>query len=581
MTKSLLLFKTLYKDVTADLRREKGQKRVKSNSVGMIIAFVPIVLIVAAMAGYVASTVQDDLALAYLVCIAVIAVQFIATFLSLGAVFSTLYGAKDAPLLQSLPIKPVDVFFAKFTLVYVTILKMTALMLLPILYSMLIGFNIANGRVFYGAYALVIIVTAVAPVLPLFIVTLFSLPITWIGSFIKGKSTLKSIMTVLAYMLIMCAYMVLVYFMNTKGFGQEGDDIITDQTIRVLATFATVVYPDKTLVFFAMGIDAGKNFGISVGITVAMIAVSLLLAGLFYRRIMSKKGENSAQDVNKTENFKQQNVVVSLAKRDLTMIVRNSSLAMSSFANMLMAPIFIVVSYFITGFKESGTEGEMPALMAEMLNIGYVVMYSMIFLAGANMLANQAYTREGKSFFATKTLPIKPKDSIKSKLLLACGAASVIMIPVMLIAILLYKIDIVSTLFAGIDTMLMVLGVCSLSILFDMKKGNQHWETSAELRTASRGNVYQIITAFLSIIPAMALFALGMVLAAVCENLGEVLVKTIFWAVATLISVVVCIVGVLVLKDKGEKWYEYIGENKPNVYAIDKRKNRNYKGLIK
>lgn len=581
MTKSLLLFKTLYKDVTADLRREKGQKRVMSNSVGMIIAFVPIVLIVAAMAGYVASTVQDDLALAYLVCIAVIAVQFVATFLSLGAVFSTLYGAKDAPLLQSLPIKPVDVFFAKFTLVYVTILKMTALMLLPILYSMLIGFNIANGRVFYGAYALMIIVTAVAPVLPLFIVTLFSLPITWIGSFIKGKSTLKSIMTVLAYMLIMCAYMVLVYFMNTKGFGQEGDDIITDQSIRVLATFATVVYPDKTLVFFAMGIDAGKNFGISVGITVAMIAVSLLLAGLFYRRIMSKKGENSAQDVNKTENFKQQNVVVSLAKRDLTMIVRNSSLAMSSFANMLMAPIFIVVSYFITGFKESGAEGEMSALMAEMLNIGYVVMYSMIFLAGANMLANQAYTREGKSFFATKTLPIKPKDSIKSKLLLACGAASVIMIPVMLIAILLYKIDIVSTLFAGIDTMLMVLGVCSLSILFDMKKGNQHWETSAELRTASRGNVYQIITAFLSVIPAMALFALGMVLAAVCENLGEVLVKMIFWAVATLISVVVCVVGVLVLKDKGEKWYEYIGENKPNIYAIDKRKNRNYKGLIK
>lgn len=87
MTKSLLLFKTIYKDVTADLRREKGQKRVKSGSVGMMIAFIPIVLIVAAMAGYVASTVKDDLALAYLVCIAVIAVQFIATFLSLGAVF--------------------------------------------------------------------------------------------------------------------------------------------------------------------------------------------------------------------------------------------------------------------------------------------------------------------------------------------------------------------------------------------------------------------------------------------------------------------------------------------------------------
>lgn len=580
MTKSLLLFKTLYRDATADQRREKGQKRARDGSYGIAVALVPIAIFVAVLAGDVASTVKDDLSLAYLVCLAVVGVQICALFLSLGTVFSTLYGTKDMPLLQSLPLKPVDVFFAKFSLVFVTMLKMIACALTPILYCMIVGFNIANGRVFYGAYATMLLVVAVSPVLPLFVLTLFSLPINYIGSFIKGKPTLKSVLTILAYLLVMCLYMVLVYFMNTKGFGQQGE-VVTNQTLAALSTLATVFYPDKTLAFFAMGIDAGKNFGISAAIIVGMVVIAILLSGLFYRRIMSKKGENSARDVNKTESFKQQNIVKSLVKRDFTMIVRNSTLAMNSFANLFMAPIFIVVSYFISGFKEGAQDGQMTALMSEMLNIGYVVMYSMIFLAGANMLANQSYTREGKSFFAYKTLPIRPSDSIKSKLLLACAAPMVFLVPIMLIAILLYKIDIVSSFFAALDTMLMVVGVCSLSILFDMKKGNQHWETSAELRMASKGNLYQIVTVFISIVPAVVLFALGMVLAGFAETLGEITVKAIFWSVGTILSAIVCIAGVCVLKSNGVKWYAVIGENNPDLNAARKTRNIKNKGLLR
>ena len=133
MTKSLLLFKTLYRDATADQRREKGQKRARDGSYGIAVALVPIAIFVAVLAGYVASTVKDDLSLAYLVCLAVVGVQICALFLSLGTVFSTLYGTKDMPLLQSLPLKPVDVFFAKFSLVFVTMLKMIACALTPIL----------------------------------------------------------------------------------------------------------------------------------------------------------------------------------------------------------------------------------------------------------------------------------------------------------------------------------------------------------------------------------------------------------------------------------------------------------------
>ena len=175
-------------------------------------------------------------------------------------------------------------------------------------------------------------------------------------------------------------------------------------------------------------------------------------------------------------------------------------------------------------------------------------------------------------------MPIRPIDSIKSKVLLATIVPAVIMISIMLISLLLFKIGIISTLLIGVDTMLMVVGINCLNVLFDMKKGNQHWEDVSELRNASRGNYYQIISAFMAIIPAVALFLLGLMLSIYAPQLGDVIVKVIFWAVATVISVVVLIIGLCIIKSKGIEYYALIGLNKPEKRA---KSNFNRRGMIK
>ena len=504
MNKSALLFKTLYRNATAPSQSEKGKKRI-SRSVGAILSISPLVIMVAVLMAFLASSLKSIADLSALLTSVLFATQMMVLFLSMASMFSTLYDAKDTPFLQSLPIKPTGVFFAKFALVYVNALKLSVVAFLPVAYAVTITFNVANHTMFYGAYPLILLVTLVAPVLPLFVAVLFSMPIAYIGSYFKGKPTLKSVLTIIFYVILMCAYMVVVYFMNTKGFGQEGEVEISQGALSSLYGVARAIYPDKVLVDFCYGINVGKNFGISAACVVGMLAVMILLAMAFYKRINVKKSETAVQSSSSKTTLKQENIVISLVKRDFKSIIRNSTLAMTSLANSLMAPIVIVVMYFITGFKEGNGES-MSSLMSEMMGIGYVVMYSMIFLAGANLVASLAYTREGKSFFATKSLPIKPIDSIKSKVLLATIVPAVIMIPIMLISLLLFKIGIVSTLLIGVDTMLMVVGINCLNVLFDMKKGNQHWEDVSELRNASRGNYYQIISAFMAIIPAVALF---------------------------------------------------------------------------
>lgn len=576
MNKSALLFKTLYRNATAPSQAEKGKKRI-SRSVGAILSISPLVIMIAVLMAFLASSLKSIADLSALLTSVLFATQMMVLFLSMASMFSTLYDAKDTPFLQSLPIKPTGVFFAKFALVYVNALKLSVVAFLPVAYAVTITFNVVNHTMFYGAYPLILLVALVAPVLPLFVAVLFSMPIAYIGSYFKGKPTLKSVLTIIFYVILMGAYMVVVYFMNTKGFGQEGEVEISQGALSSLYGVARAIYPDKVLVDFCYGINVGKNFGISAACVVGMIAVMILLAMAFYKRINVKKTETAVQSSSSKTTLKQENIVISLVKRDFKSIIRNSTLAMTSLANSLMAPIFIVVMYFITGFKEGNGEA-MSSLMSEMMGIGYIVMYSMIFLAGANLVASLAYTREGKSFFATKSLPIKPIDSIKSKVLLATIVPAVIMIPIMLISLLLFKIDIVSTLLIGVDTMLMVVGINCLNVLFDMKKGNQHWEDVSELRNASRGNYYQIISAFMAIIPAVALFLLGLMLSIYAPQLGDVIVKVIFWVVATVISVVVLAIGLCIIKSKGIEYYALIGLNKPEKRA---KSNFNRRGMIK
>ena len=576
MNKSALLFKTLYRNATAPSQAEKGKKRI-SRSVGAILSISPLVIMIAVLMAFLASSLKSIADLSALLTSVLFATQMMVLFLSMASMFSTLYDAKDTPFLQSLPINPTGVFFAKFALVYVNALKLSVVAFLPVAYAVTITFNVANHTMFYGAYPLILLVALVAPVLPLFVAVLFSMPIAYIGSYFKGKPTLKSVLTIIFYVILMGAYMVVVYFMNTKGFGQEGEVEISQGALSSLYGVARAIYPDKVLVDFCYGINLGKNFGISAACVVGMIAVMILLAMAFYKRINVKKSETAVQSSSSKTTLKQENIVISLVKRDFKSIIRNSTLAMTSLANSLMAPIFIVVMYFITGFKEGNGEA-MSALMSEMMGIGYIVMYSMIFLAGANLVASLAYTREGKSFFATKSLPIKPIDSIKSKVLLATIVPAVIMIPIMLISLLLFKIGIISTLLIGMDTMLMVVGINCLNVLFDMKKGNQHWEDVSELRNASRGNYYQIISAFMAIIPAVALFLLGLMLSIYAPQLGDIIVKVIFWAVATAISVVVLAIGLCLIKSKGIEYYALIGLNKPEKRA---KSNFNRRGMIK
>lgn len=554
----ILLLKILFKNQYAHRIGSSGKPKL-SGAVKTVLFIIPLVLLFCLIGGFVASVIPDIQTLSAVSNAVVSAVQLFALFLTMFNVMNILYDSPDTPFLNTLPVKHTSVFFAKFTVVYVSTLAMTAAILLPTLLTISIVYAALGRAMFYGFFALVFIVALVAPVLPLFIVTLFSMPLSFIGTFFKGRSVLKTILSLLFYVLLMIGYLLMIYFLSSADGGNV--NINGSQIFAGLGVFAKVMYPNKVLLDFALGIEAGKSFGISFAITAGMLLVMLLLAMLFYRRINQKKLETHSETTHRAASLKQSGVISSLIKKDFLHIVRNSHLAMSSLANIIICPVITAVMYFTGNMQADG--GDMPPYLAAMLKLSYVVLYTLIFLGGANAMAMLAYTREGRSFYLSKSLPISPRDSIKAKFILALIPSAIVMVIQVILAIALYKLDILNVLLFALCASLTIIGATALHIYCDMRFGNVNWNTRQDLKQVSQGNIGSFIVVFWVMGVGLVAMVGGMVLSSFAEAIGGVVVAlAVFWSILFVLSAVTCLVGLLMLRFKAEPYYDEIGERK-------------------
>ena len=83
MNKSALLFKTLYRNATAPSQAEKGKKRI-SRSVGAILSISPLVIMIAVLMAFLASSLKSIADLSALLTSVLFATQMMVLFLSMA-----------------------------------------------------------------------------------------------------------------------------------------------------------------------------------------------------------------------------------------------------------------------------------------------------------------------------------------------------------------------------------------------------------------------------------------------------------------------------------------------------------------
>lgn len=554
----ILVFKVLFKNQNSRRISGNGKKKLPSGIVNTL-AMLPLAVLMCVLLGFLAVIIPDIYMLANISVAVVSAVQVLALFVTMFSTMNVLYNSPDTPFLNTLPIKHTAVFFAKFAILYIDTLLLTSSIIVPTLLTVSIVYAALGRAMFYGFFALIFLIALTAPILPLFIITLFSMPISYIGTYFKGRSALKSVLALIFYVLIMVGYFLLVYFLS-MGEAENTDSVqMGASAMTGLGIFGKVMYPNYVLVAFCLGIDAGKNFGISFAITVGMLIVMLLLAMLFYRKINLRRLESHAETAHGAVSYKQNNIIASLIKKDYKAIIRDTNIAMSCLANILVCPVISAIM-FLANDMGATAEGT-PEYLDNLMRIGYIFMFTVLFLGGTNMMSMLAYSREGRSFYLTKSLPITAKDSIKAKFIASLIPFAVVMVIQVVLALALYKVDILSAVLFLLSASLTIVGSNALHIYCDMRYGNVNWNTRQDLRQVTNGNKGSFIVVFINLFIGLLALMGGILLTIFGAQIGEEsAVLAIFWSVLFVLGAGVFTAGILTLHFKAEQYYEQIGE---------------------
>ena len=554
----LLIFRVLYKNRYAVSKESNGGKRKLTSQTVMTLSLLPMVAVICVMLGFVSAELTTRYSAMTLLNAILSAVQLFILFMTLPTVLGTLYSAEDAAFLSALPLRPVSVFFAKLLIVYVSALKIAAVLLIPSVLTVSVTYSAFGNPMFYGFFPLIAVIVLAAPMLPIFIIVLFSMPVIWIGSHLKGRAVVKTVLSLLFYVILMAAYMVLVFFVNTEGFGQNGT-IVSESALEGLRLLSEVMYPNSVLISMCLGIDAAVNFGIGAAIWAAIGAATVLFAMLFYRRITSGRVESPAEESSAKGAGKQNNIFTALIKKDFLSVMRDPSAAMGMFSNVVLAPIVMAVMYF---FIRGDGDRTMSEFASEMMMRGIVLIYPVIFLCGTNMAAMTAYSREGESFFISKFLPVPPKTSVNAKLAFSLLTAGASLAVIFVLAAALYRIDIGSAFAIVIVSVLFCTGTSALHIYFDIKKGNVHWKTQSDMRAGAGGGAAALIPMMLCIIPAVAFVVAGVFMAGLEDAMGRSGVLALYWCLIIAVSAAVAAAGLYILYEKGVPLFDSIGERR-------------------
>ena len=485
-----LLFTQQYK-----MRPNSDGKSTKRKRAGTVIAlvalglcFLPMLISIAGSVYYLGRMSQGNV---YVAGFLVLICQGLVLMFGLHTLISNVFVVKDADKLLYLPVRTHTIFFAKLTVAYLNEVITTAVTAL----ILLLPFGIGAGAS-VGFYLMLLVALALIPVLPLFVGCLLSMPFSVIIARLGKNNAVKTVLRIVLYAVIMVAYM---YAMYGLGFFTNvgGDENlinnpelfltnVLDSFIAQLETFIPYLHPNFMLVSsMCAGTFLGwlGYFAATLGECVALLAVIALISLPFYHWMLSAstEGDGGSRQKAHGEQFRASNkgVVKELILTDFRRVARDGQLGFQSFAGIVMLPITVVIFYFLMG---QPTEDGVSFLKIMSLDPLYQTIAPLVIMAymtllgmGMNVLGLYPISRENKTVYMLKSLPVAFSKILLAKVLFATAVMLICDFLTCLLIVLLMGVKWYYGLAMLISMALLCFGAMCVTTLLDLKDPKFGW----------------------------------------------------------------------------------------------------------
>lgn len=405
----------------------------KKRKIGTIIALVVLALCFAPMLigmgivmyymGLISNGNVGFCALLILMC------QGVVMLFGLQTIIANVFNCRDADKLLPLPVRPTTIFAAKLSVAYINEVITTVIVILVTL----LPFGIGAGAGF-GFYIILLLALLLIPMLPMLVGCLISMPFVALTERFGKNAVTKTVLQILLFITIFALYAMLMYFTGTIAGSEDATntDIATMllNKLQGLSENMRYIHSNFTLAgaMFAGGVGSCLlSLIISIGENALLLAIVILMALGFYKWILNSSlegvGKKKKKVTDKDLLVKNKGVVKELIFTDLKRVTRDSQLGFSSLMGIILLPVMVVIFYLI--FISTGSDGDMSFDVLKNLNL-YQPIASLAILAYMSMLGITSNTlgiypisRENKSFYMIKSLPISFNKYLLAKVILA------------------------------------------------------------------------------------------------------------------------------------------------------------------
>jgi len=427
----------------------------------------------------------EDLLPAYLVMLSSIIILFFSIFKAGSVIFQK--NAYDE--LASLPITQTAIVISRFIRMYIENLILIFVVMVPamVVYGVMIKPSVSF-------YAIGFIVTLFIPFIPITLAVFVGALITAVVSKMRNKSIVSAILSILLVVGVLVGM--------SQMTGMEEDFSI--EAIKDISHVATkiigAIYPPAVWLGDAM--QSGDFITCLACVTGGMVLLGLVVAlvSANFHRISRGLYSTNAKHIYKMTSLKTGSVLNALYRREVKRYFSSSVYVMNTIVGPILSVVFAVVILVmgidkIEGFAQIPIDikGFVPFLLAGI----YCIMPT----------TSASISMEGKEWWIVKSLPVKTKTLLDSKLLLQLSLILPFYLVSEVIFIIALKPQIVELIWLMITPVVMVLFSSVFGLFINLKLPTFNWENEVQVvkqsASAFIGGVGGFLVVLLMMVPVI------------------------------------------------------------------------------
>lgn len=446
---------------------------------------------------------------------------------------SLIFNCKDDQLLLSLPIERKLVLFVRIFKFYVFELLFSTLFIFPLIVSYVSW----TDNVEWTFYLTSIVMIFVLPIIPIIISCFIGAIISGLSSRFKYKNAAQIIITLI--------FISLLLYLSYN----------LDSIIEYLVQHATSIndlitklyYPAGLYASLATDFDALKLI-IFVLINIGLFALTIFILSKVYFKINSRiKKVTLSSNVNVDKLvIKSNSIYKSLIKKELNTFFKTPVFIINAGFGLFL---FIVASVILSIKFDSF----LPMLTAEtglnlsksliINNLSILILALLLVTSFMTSITNSVISLEGKSISILKSLPLKTKTILMSKVYSALVLTTPVLLLGDIILIIRFKINVIESLLLILLSIILPLVSHFIGLLINLKFPKLDAENSTQV-------VKQSTSSFVSVLIGIVLMMVNIFI--IIKIIG-LIDSTLILLLATIIYVIVDIILYLLLINIGAK----------------------------